>query len=158
MTTWQLCFSTLNFCPTKLDVGFAYKPTSKVNKEWSKKRGKKTCECKNKMWKSLVLSLIFIINSPGLLKGGRSRKSSICLSVSATLLHWTFSFIWKSHKTKDWMEVKSRKWWHADLMFGHWLNVSSHLGVQPPWFAIFMSNLWPFCWPQRLFGVSSGIR
>lgn len=119
-------FPTLKCCTTKFDISFTYKPTSMVNKEGSKKWAKQNnLRMQNKKWKWSWYQLFRAFE-----KGDDCAQ--VCHSVSSSLLHWTFSFISKSHKTKEWMEGKTRKWWHAGLMLGHWLNVSSHFGIQPP--------------------------
>lgn len=58
-----------------------------------------------------------------------------------------------NYARKRWEQrEKNGKWWRVELMFGHWLNVSSQLGIQPPWHLIFMTNLWPPCAdPSRCF-------
>lgn len=80
---------------------------------------------------------------------GRWLKSFVRPWTPSSLLPLFLNYARKKWEGRE----KNGKWWRVELMFGHWLNVSSQLGIQPPWHLIFMTNLRPLCAdPSRCFG------
>lgn len=103
------------------------------------------------MWKKSVLLTDnqCTVDSSEFLKDGRWLKSFVHPWTSSSLLPLFLNYARKKWEGRE----KNGKWWRVELMFGHWPNVSSQLGIQLPWHLIFMINLWPLCAePSRCFG------